>query len=292
LAHPDRSAGAVGSAAATKPGGLRARLLTAGFLGGALVLLTLFGSVTVFAAVLVIFLVLAALEWCQLAGWFTPTARAAYVASTLLISVGLWFGLREPAAQRVLLMLVAGGWAAALVSVCLAERGHPVLPASRFALGALGWFALVPLWLSLLWLKAYDPHLLLGLLALVWLADTAAYFTGRRWGRRKLAPRVSPGKTWMGVFGALGAAPLVAVPLGLAKDYPASVLLTFGGLCLFTVAASVVGDLFESQLKRQAGVKDSGTILPGHGGVLDRVDSLTAAAPLFYWGMILLVTRT
>ncbi len=277
---------------ASKPGGLRARLMTAGLLGSALVLLALFGNMLLFAAVLAIFLALAALEWGQLSGWVTLPARAGYVMCTVLIAVALWFGLREPAAQRAVLMLVAGGWVAALVSVCLAERGRTVLPTSPVALGILGWLVLVPLWLSLLWLKAADPHLLLGLLALVWLADTAAYFCGRRWGRRRLAPRVSPGKTWAGVLGALAAAPLVAVPLGLAKGYSAPLLMIFCGLCVVTVLASVVGDLFESQLKRHAGVKDSGTILPGHGGVLDRVDSLTAAAPLFYWGMILLVIRT
>jgi phosphatidate cytidylyltransferase len=271
---------------------LRSRLLTAGLLGTALVLLALFGNLPIFAAVLAIFLGLAALEWGNLSGWVTPTARAAYVICTLTIAVALWLGLGELAAQRAALTLVAGGWAAALVSVCLAERGHAFLPRSPVALGILGWLVLVPLWLSLLWLKVADPHLLLCLLALVWLADTAAYFVGRRWGQRRLAPRVSPGKTWAGVVGALAAAPLVALPLGLAKGYSTAMLMIFTGLCVVTVAASVVGDLFESQLKRHAGVKDSGTILPGHGGVLDRVDSLTAAAPLFYWGMILLVPRT
>ncbi len=292
MARPDPSGRAGATSTATKPGGLRARLLTAGLLGSALVLLALFGSLTVFALVLAIFLALAALEWGQLSGWNTRAARAGYVASTLLVAVVLWFALRETEMQRALLFLVAGGWVAALFSVCLAERGHPVLPTAPIALGILGWCVLVPLWLSLLWLKAADPHLLLGLLALVWLADTAAYFAGRRWGQRRLAPRVSPGKTWAGVFGALGAAPLVAASLAWAKGYPASTALIFAGLCLSTVAASVVGDLFESQLKRHAGVKDSGSILPGHGGVLDRVDSLTAAAPLYYLGMILLVTRT
>ncbi len=292
MARPDLSDGAVKSSSASTPGGLRARLTTAGLLGGALVLLALFGNEISFAAVLAIFLALAALEWGQLSGWTAQPARAAYAVGTVLVAVALWFGLREPAAQRAALTLVAGGWAAALVSVWLAERGHPVLPDSPVALGILGWLVLVPLWLSLLWLKAADPHLLLGLLLLVWLADTAAYFAGRRWGRRRLAPRVSPGKTWVGVGGALVAAPLVALPLGLAKGYSTPVLMVFSALCVVTVAASVVGDLFESQLKRHAGVKDSGTILPGHGGVLDRVDSLTAAAPLFYWGMILLGTRT
>jgi phosphatidate cytidylyltransferase len=127
----------------------------------------------------------------------------------------------------------------------------------------------------------------LAAMAIVWIADTAAYFTGRAFGRRKLAPMVSPGKSWEGVYGAWVAVVLYAlllVPLAAAAGYRLSVdvvtVVIWLALIFVIASASVVGDLFESLLKRQAGVKDSGTLLPGHGGVLDRIDALLAAMPL------------
>lgn len=158
-------------------------------------------------------------------------------------------------------------------------RGWQV--ASRLAMAALGWLLLLPATLAMVRLHAEGPELLLAVLGVVVVADSAAYFIGRRYGRRRLAPRISPGKTWEGVLGAWVAVSLYALLLnGL---WPASC----GARCLpYVMAAlwvmfmlSVVGDLFESWLKRQAGVKDSGSLLPGHGGVLDRIDSQIAVLP-------------
>ena len=122
------------------------------------------------------------------------------------------------------------------------------------------------------------------LLFLIWIADSGAYFTGRRWGQRKLALSISPGKTWEGVWGAslaaLVFAMLGAVVLEVRMPWPGFVILS-----MVTVGFSIAGDLFESMLKRQRGLKDSGSLLPGHGGVLDRVDSLTAAVPVFLLGL-------
>ncbi len=134
------------------------------------------------------------------------------------------------------------------------------------------------------------PGYVLFLLVMIWVADSGAYFAGRRWGRNKLAPAISPGKTREGVYGALAAALLFivigALMLGIdAAQWPGFILI-----CLLTVIFSIIGDLFESMFKRQIGVKDSGTLLPGHGGILDRVDSITAAAPIFVlglWGLLL-----
>ena len=123
------------------------------------------------------------------------------------------------------------------------------------------------------------------LLALVWVADITAYFVGKRFGKNKLAPLLSPGKSREGVIGALLASLVMAI-IGLrifTFDKQAS--MYFIGLCVLTALISVVGDLYESLLKRKAGAKDSGTILPGHGGVLDRIDSLTAAAPIYLLGL-------
>jgi len=156
----------------------------------------------------------------------------------------------------------------------------------RAATGVAGAVVLLGAWVALVELQARSPWLVLAAMAAVWIADTAAYFSGRRFGRRKLAPRVSPGKTWEGVYGALAAVVLYALALspfardaGFAGTPGPATALAFAAFAILVAAVSVVGDLFESQLKRHAGVKDSGALLPGHGGVLDRVDALLAAMP-------------
>jgi phosphatidate cytidylyltransferase len=133
------------------------------------------------------------------------------------------------------------------------------------------------------------PFLALSLLLLIWFADSAAYFAGRRFGRAKLSVLLSPGKTWVGVYAGTAAAAvwggLVAVLLGLAPEKA----MVFVALCVVTAMMSVVGDLFESLLKRRRLIKDAGSLLPGHGGLLDRIDSATAAAPIFTLGLLWLV---
>jgi phosphatidate cytidylyltransferase len=146
---------------------------------------------------------------------------------------------------------------------------------------------LIPTWLAVVALHEsgeQGPLLVMYLLSLIWVADSGAYFSGRAWGKRKLAPSVSPGKSWEGVGGgallslayAVGAAQVLGLP---GNQWPLFVVLS-----LVTVLFSVLGDLTESMFKRHAGIKDSGTLLPGHGGVLDRIDSVTAAAPVFVVG--------
>lgn len=143
-------------------------------------------------------------------------------------------------------------------------------------LAFIGFVVLFPTWLALVSMRGISPWLLLMVMAAVWIADSAAYFSGKRFGKHKLAPQISPGKTWEGVLGAW----LAVTVYGLILCY--SLSLTYWvivGLFGITVL-SIMGDLLESLVKRQAGVKDSGSLLPGHGGVLDRVDGLTSSLPL------------
>jgi phosphatidate cytidylyltransferase len=162
------------------------------------------------------------------------------------------------------------------------------LPRARWLAALTGLVVLVPTWQALVELRKIGPLLLLLLMSVVWISDSAAYFAGRRFGRHKLAPSISPGKTWEGVLGAVLAVSLYAALWGSAwqAQFPHALRsMRFGtfGMVLFLwllTAIGIYGDLFESALKRQAGVKDSGALLPGHGGVLDRIDALTAVLPV------------
>lgn len=149
-----------------------------------------------------------------------------------------------------------------------------------FILGAAGWIALVPMWLAVVRLQA-NPWALLLFMSIVWIADTAAYLAGRQWGRRKLAPLISPGKSWEGVLGAVAAVSIYYAVLWFAVPADSRLFPALAGLFVFAVilALSIEGDLFESLMKRQAGLKDSGQLLPGHGGILDRIDGLTSTMP-------------
>ncbi|MCG6116622.1 MAG: phosphatidate cytidylyltransferase [Aquimonas sp.] len=233
-------------------------------------------------------LLLAAWEWTALAGLEAPLPRA---CALLLPSAAMALLAHQPLDPvfRTVVVLGCLWWLASLVWLW-----RPKLLSgteqwrSGFKLGLL-LPLLVPAWAALALLHAdgsTGPRWALFAVALVWAADTGAYYAGTRIGGRKLAPRISPGKTWAGLFGGLAAAlllPVVTLPLlGLAwSQLPALMLLT-----LLATLASVHGDLFESVMKRQRGAKDSGNLIPGHGGVLDRVDSLLAALPVFALGKL------
>ena len=153
----------------------------------------------------------------------------------------------------------------------------------------IGWFVLFSAWMFLTRLRAfYDAEAVMYFLALIWIADIAAYFTGKKFGKDKLAPEISPGKTIQGMYGAIISAMICAVLLALYYGYPFMIATDFAFLSVLTVIISIYGDLFFSLVKRKNGVKDSGSILPGHGGVLDRIDSVIAAAPFYYAGVTLI----
>lgn len=146
----------------------------------------------------------------------------------------------------------------------------------KFTMAFLGLILVLSTWLGLVGLHHLSPWLLLGVLATVWLADSAAYFSGKRFGKRKLAPEISPGKTWEGVAGAMIAVTVYGVVICSFQH----VSYWFVAGLWFIVVLSIMGDLFESMLKRQAGIKDSSQLLPGHGGVLDRIDGIMPTLPL------------
>lgn len=218
------------------------------------------------AGLLALLLVLAGLEWARLC---RLGPRSAWVFA---VTLSLVFLAAERSGLQQALFALAAAWWLVLAPVWM-WRG--VRAGRQPWLGAAGFAVLVPAALAML---ALEPLEVLLVLALVWIADSAAYFVGRAWGRRKLAPAVSPGKTWEGAAGGLLGALAYAIICGFWIQGIAWAPFLAAAALLGMV--SIVGDLFESAAKRQAGVKDSGSLLPGHGGVLDRIDSATAALPL------------
>jgi phosphatidate cytidylyltransferase len=251
---------------------LKARVVTALFLvAGFLAVLFLMPA----PAVASVFAIIAALAGWEWAGLMKVGRRSRIVfggfvlLSCLLLSV-------QPTTGFPLLWLVATFFWLLITPFWLARR---------WQLGCMGyvvgWLLLVPTWAALVDLHGRSPLFLLAVMALVWVADIAAYFTGRAFGRRKLAPAISPGKTWEGVAGAC----VSVIAYGLAVSFVLPQVqsvdrLALAGFLLLLTAFSVVGDLFESLIKRQAGMKDSSQLLPGHGGILDRIDSQTSTLPL------------
>lgn len=232
-------------------------------------------------------LLLAAWEWASLAGIPSPAGRVAYLTLIAVCLLVLW----QPSLRQWFPYLTVASvlfWCAValfLFRLPTVERKSGPDPATVVA----GLVVLVGPWVAVAHLHAASPqgpHLVLFLFVLVWVADILAYFSGRRWGREKLAPALSPGKTRAGVYGALVGAALCGGLLGGSMGLPPRYALLLMALCILVAFMSVIGDLFESFLKRGRGLKDSGHLLPGHGGVLDRIDSLTAAAPLFTLGIL------
>ncbi len=264
---------------------LRQRVITA-LLLIPLVVWAIFGLPSwALAMVLGALVLLGAWEWTRLIPLASLPARLIYL---LLVAVALAAAWRLSRVHPELLLAAAALWWLAATAWVLCYPGAQAGTRSASVVKwVCGFLTLVPAWAALTILHAtplQGPWLVLLVLVLIWVADSGAYFAGRKWGRHKLAPAVSPGKTWEGVGGALAACVPLVLGAGVALDLSTRALLLLLPLCLLVVAISIVGDLFESLLKRDQGLKDSGTLLPGHGGVLDRIDSLTAAAPVFALG--------
>lgn len=222
---------------------------------------------------------LGAWEWARLAGFAAQSMRVGYAAVVALLLYGLYL---TPALAPWLLGAAVIWWLLAIMLVV----GYP--DSSRYWGGVpgqlvIGLLILLPAWQGLVLFKQWPQAngLIIAVMVLVWGADIGAYFSGKAFGKRKLAPRVSPGKSWEGLYGGLLASLLITLAVGLQQGWAGvNLLLALGGAAV-VVLISVVGDLTESMFKRQSGIKDSSNLLPGHGGVLDRIDSLTAAIPVF-----------
>lgn len=244
--------------------------------------------VPVMAVVFAAFLLAASWEWARLADWHSQSTRWGYLLLTGALAVLIYHYLDTPGLIATITGVACGWWGVAFVWIVVYEKGGPPLPRDMLGMSVVGCLVVLPAWAAVIALLKSNAVMLLVLFVLIWSADAAAYFVGRRWGKHRLAPRVSPGKTWEG----FGAALAVSVPMGAVMGRGVGLsgksTIVFCGVALVTVMISIVGDLVESMYKRQRGVKDSGTLLPGHGGILDRIDSFLAAAPVFVFSLNLM----
>lgn len=273
---------------------LKQRLLTAIILVPLLVAALFYLSVPWIALMFGVITAAAAWEWAGLSGLRRFPGRMIYITGLLLF--GMLALNAMPVLGDLIVTILAAAvlwWLWALVELISRPGANRGMFTSLYGRIVGGFLVLAPLWIASVYLFAADsdrPRLLLFLFVLVWVADTFAYFTGSMLGKTKLAPHISPGKTVEGVAGGVLGAVLLAWLCGtMIWKFEGLLLAMWTGLAALTALFSVVGDLTESKLKRIAGVKDSGSLLPGHGGVLDRIDALTAAAPVFTLGAFFLL---
>jgi phosphatidate cytidylyltransferase len=252
---------------------ITALVLVAGFVPALFKLPNFYWAVAMLALTL-----LALREWASMVG-FTRTQIYSYLAASILAGFFILARLQHNNLhhffyQSLVIFAVTAFFWTLIVPIWL-DKQFKIN--NKIAKALLGWLLMLPLWLALICAKIVDPKLVLVLLATIWIADSAAYFAGKNFGKHKLAPTISPKKTWEGVAGAqlgvtiFGAILYLGFNVGTWALFPALWLLTGFG---------VIGDLFESLMKRQANIKDSGDLLPGHGGILDRIDGIIPSLPI------------
>lgn len=270
---------------------LRIRITTAVLLGLIVVGGVLYLSVATTGILLGVFLILAGWEWSGLVGWSRPIARILYVLLLAILAFYVWRWNETGYIFKSLNLLGIGWWSIAVVLVVAAQLQRLRKFTGLVSNGVCGLVVLLPGWSGIVWLLENDRMMLLSMFALIWAADCGAYFVGKRWGQRRLASNVSPGKTWEGVVGGLGLGAITAVLISYVTVLSDVARIAFVVIALAAICVSIVGDLFESMLKRRIGVKDSSQMLPGHGGVMDRIDGLVAASPIFVGGLHYWVNR-
>jgi phosphatidate cytidylyltransferase len=230
---------------------------------------------------------LVAWEWARLIGFMTKKAICGFL---LIVFFSFW--LIAQISAPVILLIGVLLWLGLIYFIFNLQIFAEIWSENRPLRSILGIVLIAICWFAINFIRNQDPFwgpfYLINLLIWIWSADSGAYFIGRHFGKQKLAPAISPGKTIEGAIGGIGLTLIVAAVLGLFFPFGLRQYIGFMLLAVLISMVTVVGDLFESMVKRQAGVKDSGRILPGHGGILDRLDSLISAAPFFAAGLWLL----
>lgn len=267
---------------------LRTRVITAVILAIVAILGIFVLPINGFAVFISLIAAVATWEWSRLAGLTRLSSQLIYVLFMLTLIVCLYCSLSNQHLESFhVLAFGVFGWVLGFILVASYPKSSVILTASWVRL-LMGAWVILPLWAGLLTLKQqhHNNLLLLYVLLIVWIADIGAYFAGKRFGNKKLAPKVSPGKSWAGFYGGLGSVILLATAAlvivdAFIKPVTFNYVWQFMFMSIVASVFSVLGDLFESMLKRYVGFKDSSSLLPGHGGVLDRVDSTAAAVPVF-----------
>ncbi|NIH15649.1 phosphatidate cytidylyltransferase [Serratia symbiotica] len=279
---------------------LKYRLITAVILIPLVIAVLFLLPPLIFVLITLVVCMLAAWEWGQLAGFTSRPKRillaimCGFVLALMMLSVPAYSRAVDLSLMDGSLWLSLAWWLTALLLVLFYPQSAEVWRHSRSLRLLFGLLTIVPFFWSMLALRQcgyVENHFagawwLLYVMLLVWGVDSGAYIFGKLFGKHKLAPKVSPGKTWEGLIGGLMTSALIAWLFG--RYAPLNIVPVTLLVCSVIAAlASVLGDLVESMFKREAGIKDSGRLIPGHGGILDRIDSLTAAVPVFAWMMLL-----
>jgi phosphatidate cytidylyltransferase len=273
--------------------------MTAVILAPAVIAAIFYLPLEYFAGMLLFIMAIGAWEWGPLMGFSNVKRRLSFVVVTVFLISALWhyFPLEHlwrniTELQQSIIYILWGAvawWLLSAVLTFLYPRYSKFWSSHRSVRALFGWLTLVPTWLAFIVLRSseYDSDILHGaqllmfLFLMVWSADVGAYFVGKSMGKHKLLPNVSPGKTMEGFIGGVVCACVLISIAGLIMEWNAEQFMYVLPVTVLITTVSVLGDLNESMFKRQAGIKDSGSILPGHGGILDRIDSLTATAPIY-----------
>lgn len=271
------------------------RLITALILAPLMIGGIFFLPIEQFAYFIGFIVTVAAWEWANLSGYSSPMVRIGYAALVAVAIFATAYFMNKYADLALVVLAVGAGW---WFIACLLVMQYPkkvALWQAKPIRAVLGFLVLIPMWVGFMALKnqEHSSLIIVYVMLLIWGADTGAYFAGKAFGKSKLAPNVSPGKSWAGFWGGLATTGLIAVVFSLSinkwlspmsvDDFTLLAIITF-----ITAIISVMGDLVESMMKRHRGIKDSSQLLPGHGGVLDRIDSMAAAVPVFAFLMMLL----
>lgn len=281
------------------------RIITASILATLIALAVFLLPIDYFSLLLALVALLGGWEWTNLIGISAPLKRGLFLLLMIIPMLGIqfWTQLLEVVATLLdwtevrtysgaldwLAVMPVMFWVLMMIMIRNAPTGLLQLTLKPRYKALIGWFVLVSTWMFLSRLRSfYGPEMAMYFFLLIWGADVAAYFVGKKYGTVKLSPDISPGKTVQGMYGALAAGAVCGVILCLIYMFPIMISADFVLLSALTVLISIYGDLFFSLVKRQRGVKDSGSLLPGHGGILDRIDSIVAAAPFFYAGVFLI----